>query len=101
MVSGCLTCLTYRNCQQSESKVEHEIPDTPWDKVATDLFTIYDKDYVIAVDYFSKLFEVAQACEFSCSGKSLEKDFCSPWYPKDSVFRWRSLICCHRIYQVC
>ena len=39
--------------------MEHEIPNNPWDKVATDLFTIYGKDYVIAVDYFSKLFEVA------------------------------------------
>ena len=56
MVPGCSTCLTYRNRQQSESKMEHKIPDTPWDKVATDLFTIYGKDYVIAVDYFSKFF---------------------------------------------
>ena len=50
--------MTYRNHQKSESKIEHEIPDTPWGKVATDLFTIYGKDYVIAVDYFSKFFEV-------------------------------------------
>ena len=59
MVSGCSTCLTYRNHQQSEGKIEHEIPDTPWNKVATDLFTIYGKGYVIAVDYFSKFFKVA------------------------------------------
>ena len=39
--------------------MKHDVPEEPWIKVATDLFTIYRKDYVIVIDYCSKYFEVA------------------------------------------
>ena len=40
--------------------MNHEIPLTPWTKVATDCFSIKDKDYLIIIDYTSKYFEVSK-----------------------------------------
>ena len=59
LVSHCSECLTHRNRQQQETLLQHDIPDTPWTKVACDLFTIYGKDYLLVVDYHSKYIEVA------------------------------------------
>ena len=50
LVSHCSECLTHRNRQQQETLLQHDIPDTPWTKVACDLFTIYGKDYLLVVD---------------------------------------------------
>ena len=36
----------------------HEIPDRPWQKVGTDLFTVDNKQYLVTVDYYSCYFEV-------------------------------------------
>ena len=59
LVSRCSECLTQHNCQQQETLLQHDIPDTPWTKVAYDLFTIYGKGYLLVVDYHSKYIEVA------------------------------------------
>ena len=59
LVSHCFECLTHRNRQQQETLLQHDIPDTPWMKVACGLFTIYGKDYLLVVDYHSKYIEVA------------------------------------------
>ena len=58
LVSRCSLCSTHRNKQQKEPLIEHEIPDTPWTKVASDLFTLCGHDYVIVTDYFSKFVEI-------------------------------------------
>ena len=36
----------------------HKIPDRPWQKVGTDLFTVDNKQYLVTVDYYSCYFEV-------------------------------------------
>ena len=59
MVENCSNCLKYRRKQSKEPFIPHEVPTAPWLKVATDLFTIHNKNYVVVVDYFSKYFEVA------------------------------------------
>ena len=38
----------------------HQIPDRPWSKVATDLFTVSGKNYITVVDYFSDFVEVSE-----------------------------------------
>ena len=44
-----------------ECSTKHEIPDQPWVKIGTDLFSLDNKDYVIVVDYTSFLrFHVSQ-----------------------------------------
>ena len=59
IISNCSTCFEYRNSQARETLVQHEVPSSAWVKVSTDLFTLYDKDYVIVVDYHSKFFEIS------------------------------------------
>ena len=36
----------------------HDVPDRPWAKVGTDLFSISDTSYLIVVDYYSNFWEV-------------------------------------------
>ena len=58
MSEGCGTCNKYQNQQKQETKLEHEIPNSPWIKVGADCFSVVDKDYLIVVDYTIKYFEV-------------------------------------------
>ena len=57
-ISRCDTWLTYAARQPKEPLPNHEVPDRPWAKVATDLFQIENKDYLVTVDYLSDFFEV-------------------------------------------
>jgi len=34
------------------------MPTRPWEKIAVDLFQSNGKDYMVTVDYYSRLFEV-------------------------------------------
>ena len=59
-VSQCVTC--FKSLQSTPKRIAiilHQIPDQPWVKVGSDLFTIYNRDYLIAVDHHSKFIEVA------------------------------------------
>ena len=38
--------------------ITHELPERPWQNVATDLFTFENEQYLIVVDYYSKYFEL-------------------------------------------
>ena len=49
-----------RNRQNPEPVLNHEIPEGPWIKVATDLFNLYNEKYVLVVDYFSSYVEIAK-----------------------------------------
>ena len=58
MIGKCSICLEHRNKQWKEYLIPHEIPDQPWVKVGTDLFNLKNKNYLLVVDYHSKLFEI-------------------------------------------
>ena len=58
MVNKCSTCLNNRNRQSKETLIPHDVPDYPWMKLATDLFELNGKDYIIVIDYYSKFVEV-------------------------------------------
>ena len=58
IVSRCPQCLTHRNQQQKETLIQHTVPEVPWTKVASDLFTLYGHSYVIVTDYTSKYIEI-------------------------------------------
>ena len=49
-VSRCPQCLIHRNQLQKETLIQHNVPEVPWTKVASDLFTLYGHDYVIIAD---------------------------------------------------
>ena len=41
-----------------ETLISHTIPNSPWAKVATDLFKYKQKSYLVRVYYFSNFFEI-------------------------------------------
>ena len=58
-VQRCATCQKYKKKQQKETLISHEVPEKPYTKVGADLFTLFNKDYLLVVDYTSKDFEVS------------------------------------------
>ena len=59
MISSWCSCIQYQNKQQKETLIQHDIPKQVWTKVGTDLFSIFNQNVVIVVDYTSKFFEVS------------------------------------------
>lgn len=57
---NCQQCQEYRNKQLSEEMLSHEIPDTPWTKVATDLFHLFKKTYLLVIDFTTNFFEISK-----------------------------------------
>ena len=53
-------CQEFQRKQSAEPILEHETPTEPWSKVASDLFSVSGKDYLIIADYDSKYFDVPQ-----------------------------------------
>ena len=58
--ASCTTCIEFRNQQQKEKLIPHDIPSEVWSKVGTDLFTLRNKDYLIIADYNTKFFEISE-----------------------------------------
>lgn len=59
-VLNCSTCLEHRPSNQKEPLQSYEIPDYPWQIVATDLFSWDDKNFLLVVDTYSHYFEVKE-----------------------------------------
>ena len=57
-ISACSICRSHETSQQRETLKPHDVPDRPWAKVGTDLFSISDTSYLIVVDYYSNFWEV-------------------------------------------
>ena len=57
-ISKCDVCNPHRPEQCSEKLQTHEFPHLPWAKVATYLFKLDGKNYVILVDYYSNFFVI-------------------------------------------
>lgn len=62
VVKQCAVCQENRNSPQKEPLICSDVPDYPWQVVATDLFYWDHKDYMVIVDYYSRYFEVYQLC---------------------------------------
>ena len=58
MISRCSVCAKFRRCNQREPLMSHLVPNRPWSKLGSDIFTYDGKDYLVVVDYFSKYPEV-------------------------------------------
>ena len=59
LVKNCATC---RKCvqQRSEPLIPSNFPETPWQRVGTDLFEMKGHSYLLIVDYYSRYIEVAR-----------------------------------------
>ena len=57
-VSNCSVCNAIQPSQAREPLIVHEIPQRPWSKVATDLFTFNGDNFIVSVDYYSNFIEV-------------------------------------------
>ena len=58
VVSSCQICAQFRQSNQKEPLLPHEIPQRPWAKVGSDLFEIRGQTFLIIVDYYSGFFEI-------------------------------------------
>ena len=58
MVTTCTICCKERK-NRAEPMIESNFPERPWQKVASDLFHWRGTEYIIAVDYFSRFFEMS------------------------------------------
>lgn len=54
LVKKCPVCQEYGNSQAPEPLMPHEVPTRPWQVIATDLFTLENKDYLLVADTYSK-----------------------------------------------
>jgi transposase InsO family protein len=54
-VSKCAVCDTYRPNNQREPLIPHPVPDRPWSRLGADICTYGGHDYLVVVDYFSKI----------------------------------------------
>ena len=60
LVERCSICAEFQANNASQPMQSHQIPDRPWSKVATDLFTVSGNNYITIVDYFSDFVEVSE-----------------------------------------
>ena len=54
IVSQCELCIKYQNNNPREPLISHDIPNARFLKVAMDIMTYKNQDYLVIVDYFSK-----------------------------------------------
>ncbi|PFX26463.1 Uncharacterized protein K02A2.6 [Stylophora pistillata] len=59
-VTNCSICAGFQEKQRKQPMQSHEIPDHPWSRLSSDLFTLHNKEYVVLVDSYSDCVEVLQ-----------------------------------------
>ena len=91
LVTNCRVCLKYStNHKDSKSigpPLGQEIPTRPWTKLATDIFTFNNENYLLIVDYMSR-FPVIR-CLSNMTAKMVAEHmkaiFSELWVPKTLV----------------
>ncbi|MCG8431295.1 MAG: hypothetical protein MJA29_09000, partial [Candidatus Omnitrophica bacterium] len=58
-VEKCGFCQTHRPAQIREPLICTKMPEQPWERVAADLCTLKNRNYLVISDYFSRYIEVA------------------------------------------
>ena len=57
-VERCPVCMAYSDKQPAEPLVMRDVPERPFSVVATDIFTLSGRDYLVLVDTYSTFIEV-------------------------------------------
>lgn len=53
VILECEICLERRNDNPKEPLISHNVPDYPWENIATNLFTWNNEYELVVIDYFS------------------------------------------------
>ena len=58
-ISSCEICRELDSrTHPKETLMSHKVPSHPWEKLATDIFSLDGKDYLVTIDYYSNFWEV-------------------------------------------
>ena len=60
MIENCEPCSKNQNSNPKENIMMHQVPESPFEKIGTDLFYYKGKEYLIVADYYSKFWDVAR-----------------------------------------
>ena len=58
MVTSCSVCAEFQAKNTDQPMQTHQVPNRPWSKVGTDLFTVSGKTFIRVVDYYSDFVEI-------------------------------------------
>lgn len=58
IVSSCAVCQENQRSNQKEPMILLNVPERPWQKLASDLLMWNNHDYWLVVDYYSRYFEI-------------------------------------------
>ena len=58
MVTSCSVCAEFQAKNTDQPMQTHQVPNRPWSKVGTDLFTVSGKTFITVVDYYSDFVEI-------------------------------------------
>ncbi|CAF2741464.1 unnamed protein product [Lepeophtheirus salmonis] len=57
-IKACTTCAAYADCHRNEPLYMHEVPQIPWQKVGSDLFSYKEKQDMVMSEYLNRFFEI-------------------------------------------
>ena len=84
IIDRCTKCHEHRSKPHAEPLISHDIPDIPYYKVATDLFEIENRTYIVIVDYYTKYPEITQLKNTNSESiiNALKEQFCRHGIPR-------------------
>jgi hypothetical protein len=88
-VARCPVCLHHLSQNTKEPLKQHQVPELPWQNVASDIMYYKGKDYLIVVDMFSKYAEIMNltsktaAATRSCHNQQDESFVRQAWHTRD------------------
>ena len=88
MCEQCSKCAEYRTKHQEEQIMVTQVPNYPWQKVASNLFSFDGELYVIAGDYFSKFVDYTKLWHDATSASVitfLQEQFARHGIPKQLI----------------
>ena len=57
-ISNCITCNDYLQNNSQEPLISHPIPSKPWSRIAMDIMTVFNRNYLIMVEFYSDFWEL-------------------------------------------
>lgn len=84
VVSHCDVCSANSTAQAKEPMIIREVPDMPWQEVASDLFHKSGENFILSVDYYSRYIEVTELKDLSAEStiKALKEQFSRQGIPE-------------------